>query len=96
MRLLRIFDLASPQHSDGDGNGVPPPRARIRGSQRTLIVPVGAFATITDRLARAELHPQLHHSDIPITMGVYGHVFESPHEHMTDELDAFMAPLWCR
>ena len=31
---------------------------------------------------------RLGHSEISITMGVYGHVFESLDEHMTDELDA--------
>ena len=30
---------------------------------------------------------RLGHSDISITMGVYGHVFESLHEHMTEQLD---------
>ena len=30
---------------------------------------------------------RLGHSAISITMGVYGHVFESLHEHMTEELD---------
>ena len=31
---------------------------------------------------------RLGHSNISITMGVYGHVFETLHEHMTEELDA--------
>jgi integrase len=30
---------------------------------------------------------RLGHSDISITMGVYGHVFESLHEHITEQLD---------
>ena len=31
---------------------------------------------------------RLGHSDISITMDVYGHVFESMHEHVTQQLDA--------
>lgn len=52
----------------------------LRHSCASLMISLGAHPKL--------VMERLGHSDISITMGVYGHVFESLHEHMTEELDA--------
>jgi integrase len=51
----------------------------LRHTCASLMISLGAHPKL--------VMERLGHSDISITMGVYGHVFESLHEHMTDELD---------
>lgn len=51
----------------------------LRHTCASLMISLGAHPKL--------VMERLGHSDISITMGVYGHVFESLHEHMTEQLD---------
>jgi len=51
----------------------------LRHTCASLMISLGAHPKL--------VMERLGHSDISITMGVYGHVFESMHEHVTEQLD---------
>ena len=52
----------------------------LRHTCASLMIALGAHPKL--------VMERLGHNDISITMGVYGPVFETLHEHMTEELDA--------